>query len=54
MFGVELYDASNGLKISKRNTCLIELVKDAKSAFQANALQSLLEKIREQEKKTFG
>lgn len=54
MFGVELYDASNGLKISKRNTAMIELVKDAKSAFQANALASLLEKIREQEKKTFG
>jgi hypothetical protein len=33
MFGVELYDASSGLKISKRSTAMIELVKDAKSAF---------------------
>jgi len=49
-----LYDPTNGVKISKRDVCHIELVKDAKSARQAQALQSLLKKIENEEKTTWS
>ena len=32
IFGFKLYDPTNGVKISKRDVCHIELVQDAKSA----------------------
>lgn len=38
IFGLKLYDPTNGVKISKRDVCHIELVQDAKAARQADAL----------------
>ena len=35
IFGLKLFDPTNGVKLSKRDVCHIELVKDAKSARQA-------------------
>jgi len=32
IFGLKLYNPTNGVKVSKRDVCHIELVKDAKSA----------------------
>jgi len=32
IFGIKLFDPTNGVKISKRDVCHVELVKDAKSA----------------------
>lgn len=32
IFGLKLYDPSNGVKVSKRDVCHIELVQDAKAA----------------------
>lgn len=32
IFGLKLYDPTNGVKISKRDVCHIELVQDAKAA----------------------
>lgn len=49
IFGLRLYNPTHGVKISKRDVCHIELVKDAKSARQAQALQSLLKKIENEE-----
>jgi len=54
IFGVELHSPSNGVKLSARDVCLIELVKDAKSARQADALNSLLKRIESEEKITWG
>jgi len=54
IFGVKLYDPTNGVKISKRDVCHVELVKDAKSARQAQALQSLLKKIENEENTSWG
>jgi len=45
IFGLQLSDVSKGAKLSARDVCLIELVKDAKSARQAEALNSLFKRI---------
>lgn len=44
-FGIKLYDATHGVKISKRDTCVVEIVRDKASARQNDALESLLEKV---------
>jgi len=54
IFGIKLFDPTNGVKISKRDVCHVELVKDAKSARQAQALQSLLKKIENEEKTSWS
>ena len=38
IFGVKLENPTHGLKISKRDVCIIELAQDAKAARQADAL----------------
>jgi solute carrier family 8 (sodium/calcium exchanger) len=54
MFGLELHSPTTGVKLSARDVCLIELVKDAKSARQAEALTSLFARIEGQEHITWG
>jgi hypothetical protein len=54
IFGIRLFDPSHGVKISKRDVCIIELVQDAKTVRQADALQSLLDKITAEEQITWG
>lgn len=55
MFGVQLFDAQpTAVKISKKDTCIVEIVTDAETKKQAEALQQLLEKINEQENITWG
>ena len=55
IFGVQLFDAHPAaVKISKKDTCIVEIVTDAESKKQAEALQQLLERINQQENVTWG
>jgi len=55
IFGVQIYDAQPAaVKISKKDTCIVEIVTDAETKKQAEALQQLLERINQQEKITWG
>jgi len=50
-----LYDAEpSAVKISKKDTCIIEIVTDAEAKKQAEALQQLLERINKEENVTWG
>jgi len=54
IFGVQLFKAEPaGVKISKKDTCLVEIVTDAETKKQAESLQQLLAKINEQENITW-
>jgi len=55
IFGVQIYDAHPAaVKISKKDTCIVEIVTDAETKKQAEALQQLLARINQQEKITWG
>lgn len=55
IFGVKLYDAfPAAVKISKKDTQVIEIVTDATKKKQTEALQQLLEKIERQENIGWG
>lgn len=55
IFGVKLYDAEPGVvKISKKDTCIIEIVTDAERKKQTEALTQLLERINREENITWG
>jgi len=46
IFGVQLFNANPAaVKISKKDTCFVEIVADAETKRQNEALQQLLERI---------
>lgn len=52
---MQLFDASpEVVKISKKDICSVELVADAETAKQAEALQQLLDRIVLEEEITWG
>jgi solute carrier family 8 (sodium/calcium exchanger) len=52
---VKLFDAEpSAVKISKKDTCMVEIVSDNARVKQAEALQQLLERINRQENITWG
>ncbi len=55
IFGVQIFDAQPAaVKISKKDTCVIEIVTDAEAKMQAEALQQLLQRINQEEEVTWG
>lgn len=55
MFGLKLYDAEPvAVKISKKDTVMIEIVTDSDQKRQNEALQQLLERINREEQITWG
>lgn len=55
IFGVKIFDASNaGVKISKKDTCVVEIVTDGNKRKQTEAIQQLLDKINRSENITWG
>ena len=48
IFGVQIFEAHPAaVKISKKDTCIVEIVTDAETKKQAEALQQLLDRIRQ-------
>jgi solute carrier family 8 (sodium/calcium exchanger) len=55
IFGVKLYEAEpEVVKISKKDTCIVEIVTDSERKKQAEALTQLLERINREENITWG
>ena len=55
VFGVKIYDAQPSVvKISKKDRIIVEIVTDAETKKQAEALQQLLDRINREEKITWG
>ena len=55
IFGVKLFDADPSIvKISKKDTCIVEIVTDAERKKQAEALQQLLDRINREEHTSWG
>ena len=55
IFGVKLFDANpSAVKISKKNTLIVEIVTDAQRKQHVDALTQLLEKINREERITWG
>ena len=55
IFGLKIYGAEpSGVKISKKDTAIIEIVTDSEQKRQNEALQQLLERINREEKITYG
>jgi len=55
VFGLQIYEATpDAVKISKKDTCVIELVTDADAKKQAEALQALLDRINREEEVTWS
>lgn len=54
IFGVKLYDPTPAIvKISKKDTCIVEIVTDAQKKKQSDSLQQLLDKINREENITW-
>lgn len=55
MFGLKLYDAEPAIvKVSKKDTAIIEIVTDSERKRQADAVHQLLERINHEENITWG
>ena len=55
MFGLKLYEAEPAIvKISKKDTQIIEIVTDSEKKLQNEALNQLLEKINREENISWG
>ena len=55
VFGVKIFDAKpDVVKISKKDRIIVEIVTDAETKKQAEALQQLLDRINREEKITWG
>ena len=55
MFGVKLYEPHPAaVKVSKKDMLIVEIVQDAETKKQSEALQQLLERINREEKITWG
>jgi hypothetical protein len=47
IFGVKIFDASpQGVKVSKKDTCFVEIVSDQEGKKKAEALEQLLEMVK--------
>ena len=55
IFGLKLYDAEpSAVKISKKDTIVVQIVTDSEKKKQAEALNQLMERIQREEKITWG